>query len=527
MTASSQRLHPLSILFLTIGTLKGFILPLAVVVFTAHRSAWDVWALWLAGPMALYGAFRYFTTRYAFADDELVVRSGLLVRNERHIRYSRIQNIETVRNPLHRALGVAEVRVETGGGTEPEARLQVLSLPAIDEMRRRVFEGKQRGGGDDAAEWRASGVPPAGALPPRAATLDAQGAPADDEPAVGDAMPRAEPPRVLVRLGMRDLVVFGLVQNRGGLVIAAVLGLLWQANIFDWDFGSATNIRRLIGVAERSGWFTNWNVAAFATLVGLFIVFLILVRILSIGWAVFRLYGFTLTRSGNELKTSCGLLTTVHGVIPLHRIQLVTVQQAPLQRAFDRVEVRVQTAGGDKNASPSREWLAPMLRRDAVDALLAEVVPGPGFDQMEWRPVDARAARREFRTALRLLVVLTAAGVWFAPVFTGVLAISLAVLAYFMARGRARAFGFALTPDRVACRSGWLWRSRSLARYAKVQAIGLGETPFDRRWKMASISADTAGGGSHRIVVPYLPQAEARAVFNDLGARVNETAFRW
>ena len=42
---------------------------------------------------------------YAFADEELVVRSGLLFRNERHIRYSRIQNIETVQNPLHRAFG--------------------------------------------------------------------------------------------------------------------------------------------------------------------------------------------------------------------------------------------------------------------------------------------------------------------------------------------------------------------------------------------------------------------------------------
>ncbi|HXV13539.1 MAG TPA: PH domain-containing protein [Candidatus Krumholzibacteria bacterium] len=55
----------------------------------------------------------------------------------------------------------------------------------------------------------------------------------------------------------------------------------------------------------------------------------------------------------------------------------------------------------------------------------------------------------------------------------------------------------------------------------------MSESPFDRRWKMASVSADTAGGGAHRISIPYLPIAEARTVFDDLGARVNETAFRW
>ena len=41
------------------------------------------------------------------------------------------------------------------------------------------------------------------------------------------------------------------------------------------------------------------------------------------------------------------------------------------------------------------------------------------------------------------------------------------------------------------------------------------------------LAADTAGGGSHRIVIPYLPAAEARAVFDDLSTRVDETAFRW
>jgi membrane protein YdbS with pleckstrin-like domain len=57
--------------------------------------------------------------------------------------------------------------------------------------------------------------------------------------------------------------------------------------------------------------------------------------------------------------------------------------------------------------------------------------------------------------------------------------------------------------------------------------VNLGQSPFDRRWRMASISADTAGGGSHRITIPYLPLEEARTAFDDLGVRVNETAFRW
>lgn len=317
------------------------------------------------------------------------------------------------------------------------------------------------------------------------------------------------------------------MQNRGGLVIAAVLGVLWEADIWDWDAANAGGVRRLVEHAIEMGWFRSWDVAVFATLAGIFIAFLIAVRVLSVGWAIVRLYDFTLTKAGDELRTSCGLLTKVRTVIPMRRIQLVSMRQAPLQRAFGRVELRVQTAGGDKNASASREWLSPMLRREDVDALMAEVVPGPGFDALDWRPVDPRAGWREIWTNLRILAVVVMATVWLAPPLTIVAAVPLAVLAIIAGRKRGRSFGYALAEDRVAARGGWLWRSTSIARYAKVQAVAMGESPFDRRWKMARVFADTAGGGAHRVAIPYLSVEEARALFDDITGRVNETAFRW
>lgn len=508
---SSHRLHPLSVVFLVIGTLKGFLLPGALLLFTARGSSWEMLALWFSIPMTGYAVFRYFVTRYAFADDELVIQTGLLFRNVRHIRYSRIQNIETVQNILHRAFRVAEVRVETGGGNEQEAKLVVLSLDAVDEMRRRVFEGKQR-------EHLAPGGAETGT--PRAT-------PRGVDEATGPGAEVRVDSRVLVRLSLPDLIVFGLVQNRGGLVIAAVLGVLWEADIWDWDAANAGGVRRLVEHAIEMGWFRSWDVAVFATLAGIFIAFLIAVRVLSVGWAIVRLYDFTLTKAGDELRTSCGLLTKVRTVIPMRRIQLVSMRQAPLQRAFGRVELRVQTAGGDKGASASREWLSPMLRREDVDALMAEVVPGPGFDALAWRPVDPRAGWREIWTNLRILAVVVMATLWLAPPLTIVAAVPLAVLAIIAGRKRGRSFGYALAEDRVAARGGWLWRSTSIARYAKVQAVAMGESPFDRRWKMARVFADTAGGGAHRIAIPYLSVEEARALFDDITARVNETAFRW
>jgi uncharacterized membrane protein YdbT with pleckstrin-like domain len=53
-----------------------------------------------------------------------------------------------VQNVLHRAFDVVEVRVETGGGKDEEARLSVLPRAAFDEMRQRVLEGRTGAGPD-------------------------------------------------------------------------------------------------------------------------------------------------------------------------------------------------------------------------------------------------------------------------------------------------------------------------------------------------------------------------------------------
>jgi membrane protein YdbS with pleckstrin-like domain len=68
-----------------------------------------------------------------------------------------------------------------------------------------------------------------------------------------------------------------------------------------------------------------------------------------------------------------------------------------------------------------------------------------------------------------------------------------------------------------------------VARFAKIQAVAMHESPFDRRASMASVHVDTAGAGgaSHRVHIPYQEIADARALFTQLSAQAARTAFRW
>lgn len=504
---SSRRLHRWSLLFLAGDSLRGLLLPLVAVAFTAQQSQWDLWIALFSVPVGVLSAWRYFTTFYELGADELVVRTGLLFRNERHIRYARIQNIEGVQGPLHRLLRVVDLRLETAGAAEQEARLRVLSVADAQEVRQRVLEGKRLAA--------AGGEAPAGGPPPTG-----------EGPA-----PAAAGPRELVRVRTRDLVVLGLTQNRGGVLLGAAAGALWEANLLGsgWERPTAVLAPYLARLHDDGRLFTDPGPVHVALLAAGLLVVVAAIRLLSVAWTLVQLHGFTLARDGDELRTTRGLFTRVQATIPLGRVQLVTVRAPALMRLCGRVEVRVQTAGGDKHASGGREWLAPSLPAGLVDGLVAEVLPGVVCSEIDWRPADRRAAWRLRRSSLRWLALAIAALAILPGLRPLVLAATPPAVALLWITGgrRARALGHALLPGHFAARDGWWLRQASIAAYAKVQATGLCASPFDRRWDMAAITADTAGGGAHRLAAPYLGAEEAGRALEELRARVTAARFRW
>jgi len=316
---SERRLHPVSILFGLGGQLRQFALPGLLVLVTAGSAGldWQVWLLLLLVPYALVSVGRYVAFRYRYEANEMVIRSGLVFRNERHVPYARIQNLDAVQNVLHRLLGVVVVRVETGGGQEPEATMSVLPMAAFEEMRRRVFE-------------QTVSVP-----------VEAEGQ--------APSPPSVQP---LLHLPPRELMLFGLIQNRGVVVIAAAFGLLWELGLMerlsDRLFGEQARGRGVVRdfVAALFGGDGGLAVRHVALTLAAFAALLLLVRLFSVGWALVRLHGFRLTRTGEDLRADFGLFTRVVATIPVRRIQTLTVQEGPLHRLFRRVSVRVETAGG-------------------------------------------------------------------------------------------------------------------------------------------------------------------------------------
>ena len=520
---SEQRLHPATLLFDLAKHVKNFAVPAVLVIFGASRSTggpggmmgnmpdgWEAWLLVLFVPAALASIARYVSFRLRYDGDELVIRSGLIFRHERHVPFSRIQNVDAIQNVFHRLFGVVEVRVETGGGKEEEARLSVLPRAAFDDMRQRVFRERAR-----IAE--------------------------DLEHAEETTTPAPVQGETLVHLSLSELLLCGFLENKGMVLIGAGYGLMWETGVLgqlrDTALGSLFRGNNSVG----RGFFRDLVRSFFdggplpinrlgIALVGI-AALLLLVRLVSMIWAFVRLYDFRLTRVGEDLRSEYGLFTRVTATVPIRRVQAITINAGPLHRLLKRATVRVATAGGagTQSASHVRDLLAPLIQQDALPHLFLHLVPGFDLATVTWQPLHPRAFARAVKPSLILSAVITLIAAF--AIGWGAVGVLIVMLLWSIVSTRQYVahLRWADGDEVVMMRSGWIWQKTTLARVNKIQAVAMYQSPFDRRAAMARVRVDTAGAGefSHRVDIPYLDHQVASGLAERLSASAANTAFRW
>jgi putative membrane protein len=338
-----------------------------------------------------------------------------------------------------------------------------------------------------------------------------------------EARPAGATDAAFFRMRTGDVLLFGLLSQKGLLYVGGFLVALRE-------FASWEKVEQQLG--------TGYEVLAQGSrLVGplgwlvLGLSFLLLLQALTVLWALLTLFGFRIERSGEDLRTTCGLFTRQTASLPRGRVQFLEVRASPLQRLLGRVSVRALSAGGDstERSQVARKWLVPLCSRAELAAVLAEVQPEAAFDAVAWRPVHPRAVRRltvKWAFWLECLAAIAWWHSWWLGLGSGAVALAAALG---LARLRARALGWALGERAVFLRDGILTRRLACVRFEKVQSIKLSQTPLDRRARMARVSVDTAApsGSDLRFVIPFLGLREALRLGKRLKLGAAAVRFRW
>ena len=499
-------LHTTSLVFDLIAHVRSYLFPLVFGLVGAANG--NVRLLIISGilfiPAVLRSAFRYFTLRYRIEDAHFYVDQGLIFRKTRTIPVDRIQNIDLTQNVLHRIFKVAEVKVETASGTEAEAVLRVLSMEEVDTLRKAIFAGKQMLTANQTQK-----------LPAKSSDLAESLSPVDqasDIAAVSDPVEGEE----VWKIPLIDLIKVGLASNRGLVMLGIGLVTFDQFT----EKGYETVFAFLAGYLPKdTGSLGFYLKAIIAVVLGL-----VLLRLVGILWYVLRFFDYKLEQRGDDLRLSCGLLTRVSASVPRKRIQFISVQQNLIMRWFGLATIRVETAGGATDASKPNQsigktWFMPVIPVAEVPQLVNLLRPGVNWDleRFEFQGLAPRASTRMIRIALvqTLLVAIAVVGAncYFsesletqALVWGGIAGLAAMPALILFALKKAASRKYARIDNGVVYRTGVFGRKTSVTFFDKLQTVACFQTPFDRRWKMATLAIDTAAAGpaGHRIVTPYL-----------------------
>ncbi|MCL4177618.1 MAG: PH domain-containing protein [Verrucomicrobia bacterium] len=489
-------LHPLTLVVVAFNAIRNLLIPAVIVLATGSQASLGVMLIFFLGLNLLQAFVRYFTFTYRVEGGELTTRQGLLERRERRIPLTRVQDLRLEQGLVHRLFGVVDLHVETAGGQGAEASLSVLSRPEAERLRQAVFE--------QVAELTRRGVGGA-----------------------ATAVPEAE---VIRKLGTRDLVLAGLTSNQAASALVIVLAgwqflddFLPQATYQRFVETFASRLAEWVNQGDQANWLAIGAIAFGFIAVGLAV---------SVVGSLVLFHGFTLTRRGEDLHRSYGLLTRRSSSLPRRRIQLLQIQETWLRRLLRLATLRVDTAGsapGQEQGREGRDVLLPVLPRNQVETLLPVLFPDLDSAATPWNDVSRCAIRRGTLKGAVVLVLLTAINWGVQRHFWALWPLLLLPVIYLINLLNFKHLGYALSDRFFWTRRGWLSRNTHVVPVRNAQTIVISQTPFDRRFGVATLFVDTAGqtqtaSGPQLRNVP-LQQAEITA--RALAIRAARTRYRW
>ena len=483
-----ERLHPLT-LFTGLGAaVRGAWAAVLGSVYFVSQGDWWIGAVIVGGVfvVSLLGiGARYLSFSYLVEADEIDMASGIVSRNQRSIPFDRIQDVNIEQGLLHRLVGLARVKFETGASaganSGDDGSLDSITLARANELRDLIRAHR-------AGERR------------RATALeeDAPAAALDEERPVIFAM---SPKRILTLC----LFSFSLAIVGALFGVAQTYGDALGFDLFDPDFWA--------GLVAQSGPLQEMVLANRAITVLFGIASLILagfatgfVRVIPREW------NFTLRRTETGFRRQRGLFTLTDVVIPLKRVQAAIRATGPIKRRSGFYEFKVQSLGTD-TGNAGDHTLAPLGTAREIEGIIEE---------MEWRDIptdttDWDRPRLAFVTSYLLtslpIVLLMASAVAFIIAVIawsgdieparllreGAVILSLTFLSLYAISALSRWLDYrhrrhTLDGDRFLMRSGW-WRQRLvILPLGKIQSIDVKRNIVGRLFGVADLRIGVAGG---------------------------------
>ncbi|MEV0583573.1 PH domain-containing protein [Nonomuraea sp. NPDC050310] len=447
-----NRLSPKVLVIDPVRMLPSLLVPLIGLLFASGFSARSyLWAsLGVAGTV-VFAVVRWLTFTYGIVGDRLELRRSLISRSVRTIPLERVRGVDITTPPMHRLLGLAVLRIDTGasGGGQQEGELNGVTLAEAEHLKNLLLRR----------------------------------APAAASPAsVAEAPPAPVPDDVIIKVP-RAWLIYGPLSGAYLLTPFAIAG---GAIGLAFQWGDDLGYGRAAFGAGR--WL--WD-RPHLLLIAVLALVVLMPFAGGIMYALFN-WDFTLKRRDGHLVAERGLITRRSVSLEAARVRGYEVVDALFERWAGVVRVwAIVTGLGD---SETRGQLLPDVPRAVALDLTARAI-GPYTGPLVPHPPAARQ-RRVFRAVFPWLLLALAAVVLNPPFWGALLGVSLlfAVLGVPLGLDRYRSLGHGYDGVRLAVRSGSLRRSQAVVERRAVVGWRLRQTFFQRRAGVFTVIAGAGAG---------------------------------
>lgn len=271
---------------------------------------------------------------YRLANDQVVLRRGLLTKTTRTAHFDRVQAVDVVEPLIARIFGLAAVRVETAGGSDSVVAIEFLRRADADRLREEILGTVRHSLDTGTGTGSAAATVDEGPSRPEEAA-----APFSPEGGTVDA--HLLVPTIPIS---RSIAGAALNWSAIGAVVVAIIAIAFPpaaTGLIPFFIGAAP---WLYGVVNKS-----WK--------------------------------FTATLDEGELNLQYGLAERRRQTIPLDRIHAVQVHQPVLWRLTSWWQVRVDIAGYQEDKTSGTTVVFPVgTLKDAVRVF--EAVGPLSFDEI-------------------------------------------------------------------------------------------------------------------------------------------------
>lgn len=442
--ASQYRLHPVSILFNLIKTVREgiFLIVFGFITFDRFYFILLLAVFLLLG--TLLSVLSWYRFTYRLEAGELRIEYGVFIRKKRYISTNRIQSIDLTAGVIHRMFKLVKLQIETAGsGKGAEASLNAVKISDGEKLRK-ALKGKKVSHPDVEIEVQKESVNPSREITPR------------------------------------RLLLTGVTSGSAGIIMAFVafafseLEQFIPSHFYDWTFH----------------WISELTIVI---IIGLAIVVLFIFWLLGIAGTMIKYGKFTITKIDDELFIARGLLEKKQLTIPLKRIQAVGIKESIIRQPFGFVTVFVEVAGGSLDSGEDFSTvLFPIMKKTEVDPFLQEFLPNYVQESARLTALPKRAMKFYLiRTCIPVLL-LGLAVIYFFPQFSWLVIFALFV-AFLLGFMRYKDGGFSVEPERIVIRFRGFSKKTMFLHHKRIQAFEKKQNPFQKRELLATVKLSILG----------------------------------